>query len=147
MARLSKLEREASLRDSWNCKGSMSACYLSPGHYLSATTCGQFETVCIPGSCCPVKDSKRKRQRIAAVSAHTSMHARVHSVTSESSAHTDVRGRGLTGQAAAALHPSQTLGLLSFPRSKHPKAPLPFKTLQCRQYMLRQIWWRAEQRV
>ena len=112
-----------------------------------ATTCGQFDTVCIPGSCCPVKDSKRKRQRILAVPAHMSMHAHMHSVTTESSAHTDVCGRGLTGQAVPALCPSQTLGLLSFPRSKHPEAPVPFKTLQSRQYMLRQIWWRAGERI
>lgn len=97
-----------------------------------ATTCGQFETVCIPGGCCPVKDSKRKKQRMPALSAHMSMHAHVHRVTAESAVHAEVCGRGLTGPAAPALGPSHASGLLSFPRGKHPKAPLPFKTLQGR---------------
>lgn len=82
-----------------------------------------------------------------AASAHMSMHAHVHSVTADSSVHTEVCGRGLTAPAAPALRPSHAPGLLSFPRGKHPKAPLPFKTLQGRQYMLRQIWWGREERI
>lgn len=66
-----------------------------------------------------------------------SMHAHVHRVTAGCSALAGVCGRGLTAQAA----PAPASGLLSFSRSKRPKASLPFKPLEGRWYVLRQMWW------
>lgn len=90
-----------------------------------ATTCGQFETVCIPGSCCPVKVSRRKKtEDPGSVCTGEHAHTRAQCDNCESSAQTGVCGRGLTGQAAPAMRLSQTSGLFSFPRSKIPQRPL-----------------------
>lgn len=138
MAHLSKLEREASLRDAFSCKGSLS---------VLVTTHGQLETVCIPGSCYPVKDSKRKRQRVPAVSAHTSRHVQMHCMTPESSVHTGACGRGMTGQAAPALCPSQPRVSPASHAANTPMLLDPSRPCKADKYVLRQTQRWAEERV
>lgn len=135
MAHLSKLEREASLRDPWNYKGSLS---------VLVTTWPAGDRL-HPWKLLPMQRTPRGKGRGCRQCLHT--WAGTHRcVTPESSARCCVWDR-TDGAGCSSPVPISASGLRSFPCSKHPRAPWPFKTPQGGQHVLRKTRRRAEERV